>query len=57
MQNLKEEFLSFRQASVKFNKMIEKIRAFIDKYGGKCIVLDGQVLLIQKSKYDFKRLS
>ena len=48
MQNLKEEFLSFRQASVKFNKMIEKIRAFIDKYGGKCIVLDGQVLLHSK---------
>lgn len=32
----------------KFNKMIEKIRAFIDKYGGKCIVLDAQVLLHSK---------
>ena len=34
----------------KFNKMIEKIRAFIDKYGGKCIVLDAQVLLHTKGK-------
>ena len=32
----------------KFNRMIEKIRAFIDKYGGKCIVLDAQVLLHSK---------
>lgn len=32
----------------KFNKMIEKIRAFIDKYGGKCIVIDAQVLLHSK---------
>ena len=32
----------------KFNKMIEKIRAFINKYGGKCIVLDAQVLLHSK---------
>ena len=32
----------------KFNRMIEKIRAFIDRYGGKCIVLDAQVLLHSK---------
>ena len=32
----------------KFNKMIEKITAFINKYGGKCIVLDAQVLLHSK---------
>ncbi len=32
----------------KFNKMIEKIRAFIDKYGGKCIVIDAEVLLHSK---------
>ena len=32
----------------KFNRMIEKIRAFINKYGGKCIVLDAQVLLHSK---------
>ena len=29
----------------KFAKMIEKIRSFINKYGGKCIVSDAQVLL------------
>ena len=33
----------------KFNKMIEKIRAFIDKYGGKCIVIDADVLLHSKN--------
>ena len=49
MQNLKEDFLSFRQASVKFNKMIEKLRAFIDKYGGKCIIIDADVLLHSKN--------
>lgn len=29
----------------KFEKMIEKIRSFIKKYGGKCIISDTQVLL------------
>ncbi len=33
----------------KFNSMIEKLRAFIDKYGGKCIVLDAGVLLHSKN--------
>ncbi len=32
----------------KFEKMIEKIRAFIDRYGGKCIVSDSLVLLHEK---------
>ncbi|MBT8343829.1 MAG: hypothetical protein KJO45_03835 [Sulfurovum sp.] len=32
----------------KFTKMIDKLRAFIDKYGGKCIILDAQVLLHSK---------
>ena len=32
----------------KFEKMIEKIRSFIDKYGGKCIISDTQVLLHAK---------
>ena len=29
----------------KFSRMIEKIRSFINRYGGKCIVIDAQVLL------------
>ncbi len=33
----------------KFEKMIEKIRSFIDKYGGKCIISDSLVLLSSKS--------
>ena len=33
----------------KLNSMIEKLRAFIDKYGGKCIVLDAGVLLHSKN--------
>ena len=32
----------------KFANMIEKIRAFIDRYGGKCIVSDSLVLLHEK---------
>ncbi len=32
----------------KFTRMIEKLRAFIDKYGGKCIISDTQVLLHSK---------
>ena len=32
----------------KIEKMIEKIRAFIDRYGGKCIISDSQVLLHAK---------
>ena len=32
----------------KFENMIEKIRAFIDRYGGKCIVSDSLVLLHEK---------
>ena len=32
----------------KFEKMIEKIRAFINRYGGKCIVSDSLVLLHEK---------
>ena len=29
----------------KYEKVIEKIRVFIDKYGGKCIIIDVGVLL------------
>ena len=32
----------------KFERMIEKIRAFIDRYGGKCIISDSLVLLHAK---------
>jgi nitrogen regulatory protein PII len=32
----------------KFSKMIEKIRSFIDRYGGKCIISDSLVLLHSK---------
>jgi nitrogen regulatory protein PII len=32
----------------KFERMIEKIRAFIDRYGGKCIISDSLVLLHEK---------
>ena len=32
----------------KFANMIENIRAFIDRYGGKCIVSDSLVLLHEK---------
>ncbi len=32
----------------KFERMIEKIRAFIDRYGGKCIISDSLVLLHSK---------
>lgn len=32
----------------KFEKMIEKIRSFIDRYGGKCIISDSLVLLHEK---------
>ncbi len=36
----------------KFNKMIERIRSFINRYGGKCIISDTQVLLsLKESKY------
>ncbi len=36
-------------AEHKFEKMIEKIRSFIDRYGGKCIVSDSLVLLSSKA--------
>ena len=32
----------------KFSELIEKIRSFINKYGGKCIVSDSLVLLHEK---------
>ena len=32
----------------KFEKMIEKIRSFIDRYAGKCIISDSLVLLHEK---------
>ena len=32
----------------KFAKLIERIRSFINKYGGKCIVSDSLVLLHEK---------
>jgi nitrogen regulatory protein PII len=32
----------------KFENMIEKIRSFIDKYGGKCIISDSLVLMHSK---------
>lgn len=32
----------------KIEKMLEKIRSFIDRYGGKCIISDAQVLLHSK---------
>jgi nitrogen regulatory protein PII len=32
----------------KFERMIEKIRVFIDRYGGKCIISDSLVLLHAK---------
>ena len=32
----------------KIEKMLEKIRSFIDRYGGKCIVSDSLVLLHSK---------
>jgi len=34
----------------KIEKMIEKIRSFIDRYGGKCIISDTQVLISSKEK-------
>jgi len=34
----------------KMEKMIEKIRTFIDTYGGKCIISDALVLLSAKEK-------
>lgn len=37
----------------KFEKMIEKIRSFINKYGGKCIVSDALVLLHEKGARSF----
>ena len=33
----------------KIEKMIEKIRSFINKYGGKCIISDSLVLLSSKA--------
>ena len=32
----------------KIDKMLEKIRSFIDKYGGKCIISDTHVLMHSK---------
>ena len=33
----------------KVEKMLEKIRSFIDKYGGKCLISDSLVLLSSKA--------